>query len=107
VTILEIERKTPAMTIERIGPMDPMHSMKKPRGPAQSNKADGADSISLSQEAKSKGEIYQATELAKNSPEIRWELVEAAKQKLQDPNYISEKVVDAVAQRLMEYFEIT
>jgi len=95
------------MTIERIGPMDPVQSFKKAKGPEKPKKGEGADSITLSEEAKSKAEVYQATEMAKNAPGIRWELVEAAKKKLQDPNYISEKVVDTVAQRLMEYFEIT
>ena len=95
------------MTIERIGPMDPIPSFKKAKGPEKPKRGEGADSISLSAEAKSKAEVYQATEMAKNAPGIRWELVEAAKKKLQDPNYISEKVVDAVAERLMEYFEIT
>jgi len=95
------------MTIERIGPMDPIPSFKKAKGPEKPKKGEGADSITLSEEAKSKAEVYQATEMAKNAPGIRWELVEAAKKKLQDPNYISEKVVDTVAERLMEYFEIT
>ena len=95
------------MTIERIGPMDPIQNFKKTKGPEKPKKGDGADSITLSQEAKSKAELYHATEMAKNAPEIRWELVEAAKKRLQDPNYISEKVVDSVAERLMEYFEIT
>jgi hypothetical protein len=45
--------------------------------------------------------------MAKQAPEIRWELVEAAKRKLQDPSYISDKVINSVADRLMEYFEIT
>ena len=94
------------MTIERIGPMDPVQSFKKTKGPEKPKKGEGTDSISLSQEAKSKAEVYQATEMAKNAPAIRWELVEAAKKKLQDPNYISEKVVDTLAERLMEYFEI-
>jgi hypothetical protein len=33
--------------------------------------------------------------------------VEEAKKRLQDPNYISDQVLDSVARRLMEYFEIT
>jgi negative regulator of flagellin synthesis FlgM len=95
------------MTIERVGPIDPVQNFKKAKGPEKPRKSGEADSITLSQEAKSKAEVYQATEMAKNSPAIRWELVEAAKKKLQDPNYISEKVVDTVAERLMDYFEIT
>ena len=95
------------MTIERIGPPDPVPSIKKTKETEKPRLSQGADSISLSEEAKSKSEIYQATELAKNSPEIRWELVEAARKKLQDPNYISDKVVEGVADRLLDYFEIT
>ena len=95
------------MTIERVGPVDPLQNLKKTKGPDKPRKSEGADSISVSEEARSKAEVYQATELAKGAPEIRWELVEEAKKKLLDPNYISDKVVDTVAERLMEYFEIT
>lgn len=95
------------MTIERIGPPDPVPSIKKTKEVEKPKQTPGADSISLSEEAKSKSEVYQATELAKNAPAIRWELVEAARKKLQDPNYITDKVVESVADRLMDYFEIT
>jgi len=96
-----------AMTIERIGPTDPVQSFKKTKPADKPKKSQGADSINLSEEAKSKAEVYQATAMAKQAPEIRWELVEAAKRKLQDPSYISDKVINSVADRLMEYFEIT
>ncbi len=95
------------MTIERIGPTDPVQSFKKTKPTEKPKPNQGADSINLSEEAKSKAEVYQAAEMAKNTPEIRWELVEAAKKRLQDPAYISEKVINSVAERLMEYFEIT
>lgn len=95
------------MTIERIGPTDPLQSFKKTKPADKPKKSQGADSINLSEEAKSKAEVYQATAMAKQAPEIRWELVEAAKKKLQDPSYISDQVINSVADRLMEYFEIT
>jgi hypothetical protein len=95
------------MTIDRVGPVDPLQNLKKTRGPDKPHKNDGADSIHVSEEARSRAEVYQAAELAKGAPEIRWELVEAAKKRLQDPNYISELVIKTVAERLMEYFEIT
>ena len=44
------------MTIERIGPMDPIPSFKKAKGPEKPKKGEGADSITLSEEAKSKAE---------------------------------------------------
>jgi negative regulator of flagellin synthesis FlgM len=95
------------MTIDRVGPIDPLQNLKKAKGPEKPRKGDGEDSIHVSEEARSKAEIYHATELAKGAPEIRWELVEEIKKRLQDPNYISDKVLDGVARRLMEYFEIT
>ena len=67
------------MTIERIGPTDPVQSFKKTKPTEKPKPNQGADSINLSEEAKSKAEVYQAAEMAKNAPEIRWELVEAAK----------------------------
>ena len=95
------------MTIDRVGPLDPLQNLKKAQGPEKQRKSGGADSIHVSEEARSKAEVYQATELAKGAPSIRWELVEEVKKRLQDPNYISDTVLDAVARRLMEYFEIT
>jgi len=95
------------MTIDRVGPVDPVQNLNKAKSPDKPRKSEGADTINVSEEARSKAEVYQATELAKNAPAIRWELVEQAKRRLQDPNYISDKVLDTVAERLMEYFEIT
>jgi negative regulator of flagellin synthesis FlgM len=95
------------MTIDRVGPVDPLQNLKKAKGPEKPRKNEGEDSIHVSEEARSKAEVYQATELAKGAPEIRWELVEEIKKRLQDPNYLSDKVLDGLAQKLMEYFEIT
>jgi negative regulator of flagellin synthesis FlgM len=95
------------MTIDRVGPVDPLQNLKKAKGPEKPRKNEGEDSIQVSEEARSKAEVYQATELAKGAPEIRWELVEEIKKRLQDPNYLSDKVLDGLAQKLMEYFEIT
>ena len=46
------------MTIERIGPMDPVQSFKKTKPANKPAKSQGADSINLSEEAKSKAEVY-------------------------------------------------
>jgi len=95
------------MTIERVGPVDPLQNLNKAKSPDKPRKSEGADTIHVSEEARTKAELYQATEMAKGAPEIRWELVEQAKRRLQDPNYLSDQVLATVAERLMEYFEIT
>ena len=95
------------MTVDRIGPIDSVQSVKKSNKSAKPKRSDGADSINVSAEAKLKAEIYQATELAKSAQEIRWDRVQEVKKKLEDPNYISEQVIDEVAERLMEQFDIS
>ena len=59
------------MTIERIGPIDPVQNVKKTGKTAKPKANDGADSISFSAEARSKAEIYNATELAKSDGRLR------------------------------------
>ncbi len=92
------------MTIERVGPLDPLQNVRKTDKNARVARVDGADSISLSAEAKSKSELYNAAEIAKSTPEVRADRVEEVRRKLQDPNYVSEKVIDELADRLMELF---
>ena len=95
------------MTIERIGPLDPVQNLKKTGKKTMTNGNKGTDSISLSAEAKSKADVYQALEMAKSAPYIRNERVEEVKRKLKDPSYITEKVISELADRLMEYFGIS
>jgi negative regulator of flagellin synthesis FlgM len=52
------------------------------------------------------GEIFQATERIKNSPDIRQDRVDEVRRKLQNPSYIDDKVVESVANKLMDLFDI-
>ena len=92
------------MTIDPVGPVDPVQSFKKVPKAEQPRVVDGKDSVQLSDEAKSMAEMYHAKELANNSPEVRADRVAEAKAKLQDPSYITDKVIDELADRLMESF---
>ena len=94
------------MTIERIGVPDPISKFKKADKAAKATKTHKKDSINLSSEAKSKAEVYNATETAKMAPAVRKDRVEEVKKKLEDPNYMSKAVVEAVADKIMNYFEI-
>jgi negative regulator of flagellin synthesis FlgM len=94
------------MTIQGIGPLDPITKFNKTDKPERVAKTDKSDSINVSEEAKSKAEIYNATEIAKNAEDIRWSKVEEVKQKLQNPDYINQKVIEEVADKIMENFKI-
>lgn len=95
------------MTIERLGSVDPLQNLRKTDKNAPPRRGDGADSVNLSEEARSKSELYQAAETARSTPDVRADRVEEVKRKLQDPNYISKKVIDELADRLMELFGIS
>ena len=94
------------MTIQSIGPIDPISKYKKVEKTEKPQKNGNTDSISLSAEAKAKAEIYQATETVKNTPDIRKEKIEEVKKKLEDPTYISDKVIEVVAEKILDFLEI-
>jgi negative regulator of flagellin synthesis FlgM len=95
------------MTIERVGSPDPISKPNKADRPVRPDRGGSADSVSVSVGAKEKAEIYQAIEAAKASPDIRMDKIEEIKKKLEDPNYISNTVMQELADRLMEYFNLT
>jgi len=94
------------MTIDKLGPIDSISKYNKTEKVSRPEKKDASDSISFSEEAKSKGEIYKATEEAKLAPEVRMDRVEEVRKKLQDPSYIDDKVVESVAESVMDLFKI-
>ena len=95
------------MTIERVGSPDPISRPKKAQKPVRAEKGSSADSVNVSAGAKEKAEIYQATEAAKASPDIRMDRVEEVKRKLEDPTYLSNEVISELADKLMEYFNLS
>jgi negative regulator of flagellin synthesis FlgM len=95
------------MTVERIGPLDPASNVKKSERPSRAKAKGEIDSINVSEEAKSKSEVFMAAEAAKTAPDVRLDKVEEAKRKLQDPTYPSEEVIEAVADGVLKSFGIS
>jgi len=92
------------MMIDRIGSIDPIQSGKKPeRTDAVHSKAE-KDSIAVSSEAVEKGDLFQAIELVSTVSDVRADKVAALKQKIQDPNYINNVMVESAADRIMDLF---
>ncbi len=90
------------MTIDRVGAPDPLSNINKTQKTSRAKRSGKADAIEVSEEAKSKAEVFKAAELAKNAPEIRWQLVNRAKERLKDPNYISQDVLESVADKILD-----
>lgn len=94
------------MTIDRLGPVDPISKFNKTEKTSRPEKNQKSDSISVSEEAKNLGELYKASENVKQSPDIRYDRVAEVKEKLKDPSYLSEKIVEATAEKIMDAFGI-
>jgi negative regulator of flagellin synthesis FlgM len=92
------------MTIDRIGAPDPIQPGKKPGRNERVRESSEADSISLSSEAVEKSERYKAIELVSAAPDIRMDRVEELRQKINDPAYLNERILNATADNIMESF---
>jgi negative regulator of flagellin synthesis FlgM len=90
------------MTIDRIGSIDPIQPGKKPGRPNQVNESAKTDSISISSEAQEKAELLRVKELAAATPELREDRVAELKDKINDPSYLNEKIINATADKLID-----
>jgi len=92
------------MKIDRMGSVDPLRKYNKTSKTQKNASAEKGDSITLSAEAKSRAEMFKASEIAKSAPDVRMDRVEEVRQKLQDPSYIDDKVLGSVADSIMDLF---
>ncbi|MCL2244459.1 MAG: flagellar biosynthesis anti-sigma factor FlgM [Treponema sp.] len=89
------------MTVDRIGHVEPISPGKKPGRSEQVGGNIRTDSISLSSEALKKAEMYQVVELIKAAPELDDAKIAELRQKIDDPAYLNEMVINATAEKLM------
>ena len=90
-----------SMTVNRIGHVEPIPSGKRPGRSEQVGGNDRTDSINLSSDAMKKAEMYQVVELIKAAPEIDEARIAELRQKIDDPSYINEKVINATADNII------
>ena len=90
------------MTIDRIGPIDPIQPGKRPGRAEQVAEAPRTDSVSISSAAQEKAEIFRVKELANAAPDVRADRVAELREKINDPAYINERVLTATAERLID-----
>ena len=89
------------MTIDRIGSIDPIQPGKKPGQTKQARATQGADSISISSEAHERAEMFRIQGLAAAAPDVRAERVAELRERINDPTYINDTVLNATADRLI------
>lgn len=92
------------MSIERLGPVDPIQRYSQTDKAKRAEQKPASDSVSFSDEARMKAEVFRISEEVKTTPDVRMDRVEEVKRKLQDPNYIDNAVVENVAEQVMDMF---
>jgi negative regulator of flagellin synthesis FlgM len=90
------------MTIDRIGSIDPIQPGRKSEPVNQVNRPRGTDSINISSEAQERAEFLRAQQLAAAAADVRPERISELKEKINDPSYINDRVINATADRLID-----
>jgi len=89
------------MTVNRIGHVEPIPPGKKPGRSEPVGGNDKADTITLSAQAKEQAEKYQVLELIKAAPGLDEARIAELRQKINDPSYINDKIVNETADKIL------
>ena len=94
------------MTIERLGPVDPAQRYAQTEKTKSPKSAPQNDSVAFSDEAKFKAELLRVSEQVRQASDVRLDRIEEVKRKLEDPDYINKRVVEHVAEQIMDMFNL-
>ena len=89
------------MTVKPVGPVEPIPPGKRPGRSEQVGGNSKADSINLSSQAMEQAERYQVLELIKAAPELDEARIAELRDKINDPAYINDRVLNATADNLV------
>ena len=88
--------------ISRVNQIGNVQSTK--RSAAVQGVPSALDEISVSAEAKEMADAFYINKVAQETPDVRSDLVEQIKQKIRDPNYLSEAVIAATADQILSAY---
>ena len=88
------------MTIDRIGPIEPLSPGKKSGRSERLGGNEKADTIILSEQAMAQAERYQVLELIKSAPETDEARIVELRQKMDDPSYVNDRI-EATADKIL------
>ena len=95
------------MMIDRLGGINPLDNVQKTQKVAAKATSNvESDSISISDEAREMAEVYYMSEVAKDTPDVRTDLVNQVKEKVKDPNYLNSVAIENTANKILESFGI-
>lgn len=93
------------MMIDKIGGVAPLNNVQKTRHVNNNAFVDyGQDSINVSVEAKEMAEIYYMTQVAAETPNVRYDRIAEVKEKIKDPSYLNDAVIMSTADRILDAY---
>jgi len=94
------------MTIDRVGPLDPLSKINNTNKPEKLAKDMTADSVAVSEEARHSAALRQTADIVRSVPDVRMDRVETVRAKLQRSDYVDDAVIKVVADRLLDAFGV-
>lgn len=93
------------MMIDKISGINPLNNVQSTKRPEKTESySAGSDEITISDEAKRLSDARFLNDVAAETPDVRTELVEQIKQKIQDPNYLNEAVIASAADQFLSAY---
>lgn len=93
------------MMIDKVYGINPVNNLQNAnRAAAVSNAKSAPDEINVSEEAKAMADAYYMHQVAEETPDVRQDLVEQVKLKIQDPNYLNDATIAATADRILSAY---
>jgi len=93
------------MMIDKVYGINPVNNLQNTKRAASVNNAKVVpDEINVSDEAKAMADAYYMHQVAEETPDVRQDLVEQVKLKIQDPNYLNDATIAATADRILSAY---
>ncbi len=85
--------------ISNVTQVNNVQNLRKTEGTAKAS--NDVDSISVSAEAKEMAEAYYLEQVAKETPDVRADRIAELKEKIKDPNYLNNAVINSAADKFL------
>ena len=85
--------------VNGINPLNNVQNLRKTET-ATSVKS-SSDTVSLSPEAEKMAEMYYLDKIAQETPDVRADRIAEVKEKIKDPNYLSDSVIKSAADNFL------
>ncbi|MCK5154105.1 MAG: flagellar biosynthesis anti-sigma factor FlgM [Spirochaetales bacterium] len=95
------------MNINSLGHINSVTNQKKTDKVSKPVDVGGKDSIKISNDAKAMAEMYAVSETVKTAPDVRMDRIEEVREKLKDPSYIDSKIIESVAESVLDVFGLS